>query len=100
MSISPPVARTFRAAWLVFGAWLALSLPWLVFGAGCSTDPADRPHPETSQGEEFAEPEVEPPATGTAPDLTEPIDTNNPEERTPTVTAPPATPPPPPEGRE
>lgn len=99
MTISPPVAQTFRAAWLVFGAWLALALPWLVFGTGCSTDPADRPHPDTSQGDEFAEPEVESPPAGSATDLNEPIDTNNPEERTPTVTAPPPTPPPvPPEG--
>jgi hypothetical protein len=99
MTISPPVAHIIRAAWLVLGAWLALSLPWLVFGAGCSTEPADRPHPDTSQGEEFAEPEVESPPAGSAADLTEPIDTNNPEERTPTVTAPPPTPSPvPPQG--
>jgi hypothetical protein len=99
MTISPAVAQTLRAAWLVFGAWLALSLPWLVFGTGCSPDPTDRPHPETSQGEEFADPEIEPPPAGSTTDPNEPIDTNNPEDRTPTVTAPPPAPPPvPPEG--
>jgi hypothetical protein len=93
MSASPSIVRSFRAAWIVAGVWLALSAPWLLASMGCQTDPQDRPAPETSQGDEFGNPEAESAAAG---DLTTPIDINNPEERTPTVTAPPELPP----GRE
>ena len=92
MSSTKPIARTFRAAWLVLGAWLAMSAPWLVMGTGCHPDAEDRPAPETSQGDEFGG-EIEPSVQPTMADPTVPIDTNNPEERTPTVTAPPALPP-------
>jgi len=85
MSVSPSIVRSFRAACLVLGVWLALSAPWLL-AAGCRTDPQDRPAPETSQGDELG--------TGQpVADPTTPIDINNPEERTPTVTAPPELPP-------
>jgi len=92
MSPYHPIAGTVRAAWLVFCAWLALSAPWLVMGTGCHPDAEDRPAPESSQGDEFG-PELEPSTPATAADPTVPIDTNNPEERTPTVTAPPPLPP-------
>jgi hypothetical protein len=91
-TISPPASQTVRAAGLVLGACLALSLPWLVLGAGCAPDPTDRPHPETSQGAEFDAPEVNPAPVGSTTDPNAPIDINNPEDRTPTVTSPPATP--------
>lgn len=84
MPFPTPVTGTFRAAWLVLGLGLGL--------AGCVADAQDRPAPETSQGQEFGNPEAEPEAATTA-DLNVPIDTNNPEERTPTVTAPPELPP-------
>jgi hypothetical protein len=83
------MVRTFRAAWLVGCVWLALSAPWLLASMGCHSDPQDRPAPETSHGNELGNPE----AQAAAADLTTPIDINNPEERTPTVTAPPELPP-------
>lgn len=97
MDNSLPIARTVRAATIVFGAWLALAAPWLLLGAGCQTDATDRPEPASSQGDEFG-PDIEPATPPIAPepispDPTEPIDTDNPEERTPTVNAPPALPP-------
>jgi len=62
----------------------------------CQTDPSERPEPDTSQGEEFGNPEAEEAASSAF----EPIDPNTPEERTPTVTSPPETPPPPEPGPE
>jgi hypothetical protein len=89
MALSEPIVRTLRAVWLVLCGWLALSVPWLV-STGCQPDAQDRPHPESSQGDELGNPELE---SQPAADLTTPIDINNPEERTPTVTAPPELPP-------
>jgi hypothetical protein len=91
MALSPSMVRILRAAWLVFGVWLALSAPWLIASmGGCQPDLQDRPAPESSQGDEFGNPEVEGMPNE---DITTPIDTDNPEERTPTVTAPPELPP-------
>lgn len=90
MSFLASIIRTFRAAGVVLGMWLALSAPWLLASMGCQPDPQDRPAPETSQGDEFGNPEAE---SAAAADLMTPIDINNPEERTPTVTAPPELPP-------
>jgi hypothetical protein len=59
--------------------------------AACKTDSNERPDPDTSQGEEFGNPQAEEAASSAF----EPIDPNTPEERTPTVTSPPETPPPP-----
>lgn len=73
-----------------FAYVLALTL-CTVAAVGCQPDATDRPSPDTSQGEEFGDPDAEEAASSGF----EPIDPNTPEERTPTVTAPPETPPPP-----
>lgn len=78
MALSPPLV------------WLVLGFAWLLVSVGCQPDPTDRPHPESSQGDEFGNPEGEGPA---AEDLTTPIDINNPEERTPLASSPPELPP-------
>lgn len=77
-------------------AYLLAAVPWVLAGLACQTDPSERPDPETSQGEEFGNPEAQEAASAAF----EPIDPNTPEDRTPTVTSPPEAPLPPEPGPE